>query len=111
MTTYIDLPHLGLSIYMTGFDVQIKKRKSSKYCKENSIKDDIEVDENNTDSEDELNITNNPFVGGGNKLETESDCVMSDQTYEDMGDELNIDENDEYYEDESWFHSFLPNHP
>ena len=51
------------------------------------------------------------FVGGGTKLDTESDWVMSDQTYEDMDDELNIEENDEYYEDESRFHSFLPNHP
>ena len=88
-----------------------KRKKSLKYYKENLIKDDIEEDENNTDSEDELNIIDNSFVGGGTDVETESDWVMSDQTYEDMDDELNIDENDEYYEDESQFHSFLPNHP
>jgi PIF1-like helicase len=88
-----------------------KKRKSLKCYKENSTKDDREEDENNTDSEDELNIIDNTFVGGGINVETESDWVMSDQTCEDMDDELNIDENDEYYEDESRFHSFLPDHP
>ena len=66
--------------------------------------------ENDTDSEDELDIINNPFVGGGTNVETESDWVASNQTY-DMDDELNIDENDEYYEDDSRFHSFLPDHP
>ena len=88
-----------------------KRRKSLKCYKENSTKDDREEDENNTDSEDELNIIDNTFVGGGINVETESDWVMSDQTCEDMDDELNIDENDEYYEDESRFHSFLPDHP
>ena len=88
-----------------------KKRKSSKNCKEDPIKDDKEEDENNTDSEDELNIIDNPFVGGGTNIETESDWVESDQIYEDMDDELNINENVEYYEDDSRFHSFLSDHP
>ena len=88
-----------------------KKRKSAKHCKENSTKGDRIMDENNTDSEDELNIIDNSFIGGGTKVETDSDWIASDQTYEDMDDELNIDDNDEYYEAETLFHSFLPDHP
>ena len=86
-----------------------KKRKSLKSYKENSAKDDMISDENSTDSEDELNIIDNSFIGGGTNIET--DWIASDQTYEDMDDELNIDTNDEYYEDDSRFHSFLPDHP
>ena len=88
-----------------------KKRKSSKRFNENSTKYNGSDDENNTDSEDELNITDNPFVGGGTNVETESDWIASEQIYEDMDDELNIDDNDEYYEDETRFHAFLPDHP
>ena len=88
-----------------------KKRKSSKCYKENSIEDDRKIDEDNTDSEDELNIIDNFFIGGGTNVETESDWIASDQTSEDIDDELNIDDNDEFYEDETRFHSFLPDHP
>ena len=88
-----------------------KKRKSSKSFKENSTKHNREENEYNTDSEDELNIIDNPFIGGGTKVETESDWIESDQTFEDMDDELNINDNDEYFEDETRFYSFLPDHP
>jgi len=94
-----------------------KKRKSSRRHKEDSTKaddiaeNDMTEDENNTDSEDELNIIDNSFVGGGTNVETESEWIASDQTSENMNDELNMDDNDEYYEDATRFHSFLPDHP
>jgi hypothetical protein len=88
-----------------------KKRKSSKGCKENSTEDDKMKDKNNTDSEDELNIIDNPFIGGGTNVETKSDWIASNQPYKDMDDELNIDDNDEYFEDKTQFNSFLLDHP
>jgi hypothetical protein len=88
-----------------------KNKKTSKHCKENLTQDKI-IDENNTDSDDELNIIdNNTFIGGGTNVDTESDWIASDQTYEKTDDELNICDNDEYCEDETKFHSFLPDHP
>jgi hypothetical protein len=68
-------------------------------------------DKNNTDSEDELNIIDNPFIGGGTNVETKSDWIASNQPYKDMDDELNIDDNDEYFEDKTQFNSFLLDHP
>jgi hypothetical protein len=97
-----------------------KKYKSSKQRKEGVIKDDVSEHaddyDNNTDSEDELDIIGDKFIGGGNNLdldacESESDWVDSDQAFENVDDELNIDEDVKIIEDDTRFHSFLPNHP
>ena len=49
--------------------------------------------DNNTDSEDELDIIGNNFIGG-NKSISESDWAdTDDEESENMDDELNIDEN------------------
>jgi hypothetical protein len=89
-----NLQYLELSISMTYDWIRSanKKRKSSKCCKENSIKDNRIKDSDNTDSEDELNIINldNPFIGSGINAESETDWMASDQTYEDMDDELRV---------------------
>jgi len=71
---------------------------------------------NNTDSEDELDIIGDKYIGGGNNIdacESKSDWVGSDQAFENMDDpdELNIEENVQYKEDDTHFHSFLPDHP
>jgi hypothetical protein len=56
-----------------------KRRRSSKHYKKNIIKDDIVEEElDNTDSEDELDMLRNPFVGGGPK--SESDWVTSNDS-------------------------------
>jgi Helitron helicase-like domain at N-terminus/PIF1-like helicase len=99
-----------------------KKRKSNKQHKEDIIQDDVtehadDEDGDNTDSEDELDIIgDNKFIGGGNKNieaseESESDWVEADEQLEDLDDELNIDENVQYKEDNTRFYSFLPEHP
>ena len=63
----------------------------------------IEEELDDTDSEDELDMLRNPFVGGGPK--SESDWVESnDSCNED--DELNIDNNVQITEDETQFYSF-----
>ena len=68
--------------------------------------------DNNTDSEDELDIIGNNFIGGGNKSISESDWAdTDDEESENMDDELNIDENVQYKEDDTKFYSFLPDHP
>jgi hypothetical protein len=94
-----------------------KKHKPKRKSKEDSdkIQDDMaeeaDPDDNDPDSEDELDIIGNKFIGGGkdsNVCESESDWVDSD---EESGDELNIDENVQYKEDDTCFYSFLPNHP
>ena len=111
MTMYTGLQYLDLSTSMTAN----KKRKTAKHRKENLNKEDAEddmtEDENSSDSEDELNIKGNPFIGGGTNMDIESDWIASDGESENMDDELNMDENDEYYEDATNFHSFLPDHP
>ena len=92
---------------------QPTKRKS----KEDIIQDDVtehdDDDDNNTESEDELDIIGDKFIGGGNinTCELETDWVESDQDLENMDDELNIDENAQYKEDDTRFYSFLPDHP
>jgi hypothetical protein len=76
--------------------------------------EDADDDGNNTDSEDELDIIGNKFIGGGinvDAYESESDWVESDQAFENGDDELNIDENVQYKEDDTLFYSFLPDHP
>ncbi|KAF8158596.1 hypothetical protein B0H34DRAFT_656281, partial [Crassisporium funariophilum] len=97
-----------------------KKRKTAKHRKVNLNKEDAEndmtndnmtEDENSSDSEDELNIKGNPFIGSGTNMDIESDWIASDGESENMDDELNMDDNDEYYEDATNFHSFLPDHP
>ena len=76
-----------------------KRPKSKRKSKQESdkIQDDMaeEADDNDndTDLEDELDIIGTKFIGGGkdsNVCESESDWVDSD---EELGDELNIDEN------------------
>jgi len=95
-----------------------KKRKSSRGRRKNVAEDDMTeyVDEyiDNSDSEDELDIIGNKFVGGGIDVrmdESESDWIPSDQALADSDDELNIVENVQYNEDDTHFHSFLPDHP
>jgi hypothetical protein len=95
-----------------------KRHKSSKKRNEDKLQDDIAEDAddhgNITDSEDELDIIGDKFVGGGmnvNACESESEWVESDQGLENMDDELNIDENFKYIEDDTHFYSFLPDHP
>ena len=97
-----------------------KKHKPTKQRKEDIIEDDMaehgDDDGDNTDSEDELDIIGDNFIGGGNKndldaCESESDWVDSDQASENIDDELNIDENVQYKEDDTHFYSFLPKHP
>ena len=95
-----------------------KKYKPAKRRKENTTQDDMaeEVDDYgaDTDSEDELDVIGDKFIGGGNNIdacESESDLVESDQESENMVDELNIDENVQYKEDDTRFYSFLPDHP
>ena len=68
---------------MIGFIVLIKNINLPKKCKEDKI-------------EDELDIIGNKFISGGNHIdahESESEWVESDQTFEDIDDELNIDKN------------------
>ena len=87
-----------------------KRRRSSKHHKKDLMEDNniIEEELDDTDSEDELDMLRNPFVGGGPK--SESDWVESnDLCNED--DELNIDDNVQITEDETQFYSFLPDHP
>ena len=95
-----------------------KRRKSYKKRNEDKIQDDMaedaDDDDNNTDSEDELNIIGDNFVGGGmnvNTCESESEWVESDQELENTDDELNIDENVQFKEDDTLFYSFLADHP
>ena len=67
-----------------------------------------------TDSEDELDIIGNKFIGGGvgaDPCKSESDWIDSDQESENMDDELNIDDNVQFKEDDTKFYSFLPDHP
>ena len=86
-----------------------KKRKTAKRRKENLTEDnDFSERDDDSDSEDELNMFSNPFIGGGIKSETESDWVDSDQMSD---DELLLDDNNKFYEDATRFHSFLPDHP
>ena len=95
-----------------------KKRKASKQSKIITKQDDMNehaIDyNNNTDSEDELDIIGDKLIGGGNYIddacESGSDWVNSDQEFEN-DDELNIDENVQYKEDDTCFYSFLPDHP
>ena len=94
-----------------------KKRKSTKQRKDDMLQEDItehaEDYDNNSDSEDELDIIGGNFIGGGNNIdacESESDWVEFDQA-ENMDDELNIDENVQYNKDDTQFRSFLPDHP
>ena len=103
---------------MIGFVVLIKKCKPTKKCKEDKIEDDMAEHSDDhgkdTDSEDELDIIGNKFIGGGNHIdahESESKWVESDQTFEDLDDELNIDKNVQYKEDDTHFFSFLHDHP
>ena len=107
---YIYRPSTFGAVNLYDWIRSANKKKKKKNYKDN-IREDIIKDENNTDSEDELNIKDNSFTGGGTNDETESEWIASDQTYEDMNDELNMDNNDEFYEDESRFYSFLPDHP
>ena len=97
-----------------------KKHKPTKRRKEDTIQleDDMaehaDDDGNNVDSEDELDIIGDKFIGGGNNInapESEYDWVEFDQDSENMDDELNIDENVQYKEDDTRFYSFLPDHP
>ena len=97
-----------------------KKHKPTKRRKEDIIQleDDMaehaDDDGNNADSEDELDIIGDKFIGGGNNInapESEYDWVESDQDLENMDDELNIDENVQYKEDDTRFYLFLPDHP
>ena len=99
-----------------------KKRKPAKQRKEDIIQDDDTTERaddeyhDNADSEDELDIIGDGFTGGGNNhnieaCESESDWVDSDHGSENTDDELNIDENVQYKEDDTRFHSFLPEHP
>ena len=54
----------------------------------------------------------NNFIRGGDKCKSESDWVdTDDEEPENMDDELNIDENVQYKEDDTHFYSFLPDHP
>ena len=78
-----------------------KKCRSTKKHKEEKIQDDMAEEsddyDNNTDSEDELHIIGNNFIGGGNKSISESDWAdTDDEESENMDDELNIDENVQY---------------
>src|ERR1700678_1131295 len=90
-----------------------KKRKSTKKHQEDITQDDTsdhaDDHEDNADSEDELDIIGNKFIGGGNH--NDSDWVDSDEAIENMDDELNIDENVQYKEDDTHFYSFLAKHP
>ena len=97
-----------------------KKHKPTKRHKKDIIQDDMaeHADDygDNTDSEDELDIIGDKFIGGGDNVDacdSDSDWVESDQALENMddSDELNIDENVQYKEDDTRFHSFLPDHP
>ena len=96
-----------------------KKCKPAKQRKEDVTQDDVaeHADDygNNTDSEDELGLIGEKLIVGGNNnidaCESESNWVESDQASENMDDKLNIDENVQYKEDDSHFHSFLPDHP
>jgi uncharacterized protein DUF6570/helitron helicase-like protein/PIF1-like helicase len=93
-----------------------KKRKSTKKHKEDITQDDTsdhaDDHDDNADSEDELDIIGNKFIGGGNKSISESDWAETDdEESENMDDELNIDENVQYKEDDTKFYSFLPDHP
>ena len=86
-----------------------KRRKYSKHHKEELIENiDILEDENNTDSEDELDLLRKSFIGGG--TEPESDWVASNHSSDEV-DELNIDDNIQINEDATRFHSFLQDHP
>src|SRR5271168_4236042 len=90
-----------------------KKRKSTKKHQEDITQDDTsdhaDDHEDNADSQDELDIIGNKFIGGGNH--NDSDWVDSDEAIENMDDELNIDENVQYKEDDTHFYSFLAKHP
>ncbi len=95
-----------------------KQRKSSKNDRLNIPDDNITefIDEcdNNIYSDDELDIIDNNFIGGGVSIQTsesESDWIDSDQAWDNMDDELNIKENVEYEKEDSHFHSFLSDHP
>jgi len=95
-----------------------KKYKPAKKGKEDNYQDDMSEDtdhyENDTDSEDELDIIGNKFLGGGiniDECDSESEWVDSDHELENMEDELNIDENVQFKEDDTPFYSFLPKHP
>ena len=86
-----------------------KRKRSSKHHKKDLMEDDIIEEElDDTDSEDELDMLRNPFVGGGPK--SESDWVESNDSYNE-DDELNIDDNVQITKDETQFYSFLPDHP
>ena len=97
-----------------------KKRKPSKRRKNDKpeIQDEMAEQandyDNDTDPEDELDIIGDKFIGGGNYVDaaeqgSETDWVDSDQ--DNSKDELNINENVQYKEDDTKFYSFLPEHP
>ena len=94
---YIYRPSAFGSVNLYDWIRCANKKRKSKNPKKDSIKDDMAEDSddygNNTESEDELDIIGDKFVGGGNNNESESDWVDSDQSSENMNYELNIDEN------------------